>query len=147
MNRTRSHSGFTLIEMMIVVVIIGLLMINAVPVYQDYVRRSKMADATSQLSDLRVRMEQYYQDNRRYSAAADGSGGCGTPMPAAGYFGFACANPGGDSQAFVITATGIGDMSEYTFSIDQTNTRRTTAFVGASGLPKSCWIYRRGDDC
>lgn len=145
MKPPRSQFGFTLIELMIVIVIIGILMIIAVPGYQDYVRRSKMTDATSQLSDLRVRMEQYYQDNRRYSIAADGSGGCGTPMPAAGYFGFACANA--DSDSFTITATGAADMAGYAFTIDQTNTRRTTAFTGASGLPKSCWIYRKGDNC
>ncbi|GAB4181390.1 MAG: type 4a pilus minor pilin PilE [Rhodocyclaceae bacterium] len=140
------HSGFTLIELLIVISIIGILAAIALPSYQDYVRRSKMTDATSQLSDLRVRMEQYYQDNRRYSTNADGTGGCGTPMPASRYFTFACV---ADAQSFVITATGTAaeDMSGYAFTIDQANNRRTTAFVGAAGLPRSCWIYREGDAC
>lgn len=145
MNTPRAHSGFTLIEMLIVVAIIGILAAIALPGYQDYVRRSKLAEATSQLSDLRVKMEQWYQDNRKYTDAGDAA--CGVAMPAAQYFTFTCAN--GDPQSFVLTATGVAaqDMGGYTFTIDQANARQTTAFPGAAGLPKSCWIYRKGDGC
>ena len=65
----RREKGFSLVEVMIVVVIIGILAAVAIPNYNDYLMRSKVPEATSRLSDLRVRMEQYFQDNRTYAAA------------------------------------------------------------------------------
>src|SRR5258708_6947981 len=63
-------AGFTLIEVMIVVAIVGVLAAIALPNYSDYVKRSKIIEATSVLSDLRVRYEQFFLDNRTYT------GGC-----------------------------------------------------------------------
>ena len=65
----KRESGFTLIEIMIVVVIIGIIAAIAIPSYQDYVRRAQITEATNGLSDLRVRMEQFFQDNRTYPTA------------------------------------------------------------------------------
>jgi type IV pilus assembly protein PilE len=61
--------GFTLIELMITVVVIGILAAVAYPSYTDYIRRGKISQATSELSAMRVRLEQYYQDNRNYGVA------------------------------------------------------------------------------
>lgn len=136
-------TGFTLIELMIVVVIVAILAAVAVPAYTSYVQRGKIGDATATLSELRVRLEQWYQDNRKYTNAADSA--CGVAMPTGTYFTFTCANA--DTQQFVVTATGGSTMSGFTFTINHANTRATTAFPGATGLPKSCWILRKGDSC
>ena len=56
--------GFTLIEMMIVVVIAGILAAIALPSYWQYIQRSKIIEATTGLSNWRTRMEQYFLDNR-----------------------------------------------------------------------------------
>lgn len=141
MPRHRS-SGFTLIEMMIVVAIIAILAAVAVPSYTGYVQRGKLAEATATLSDLRVRLEQWYQDNRKYTNAADNA--CGVAMPAAGYFTFTCANA--DTQQFVVTATGAGDMAGYEFTINHANARGTVKFAGTT-VNKTCWIQRKGDSC
>ena len=74
----RFKQGFTLIEVMITVAIIAILAAIAVPNYTDYVTRSKFTEAHGMLADLRVKMEQYYMDNRRYSTTT-GGGTCGIP--------------------------------------------------------------------
>ena len=89
--------GFTLIEVMITVVIVAVLAAIALPNYTDYITRSKFAEAQGALADLRVKMEQYYQDNRRYSTTT-GGGTCGIPggntptVQGARYFTYVCAS-------------------------------------------------------
>jgi prepilin-type N-terminal cleavage/methylation domain-containing protein len=74
----RFKQGFTLIELMITVAIIAILAAIAVPNYTDYITRSKFTEAHGMLGDLRVKMEQYYMDNRRYGTTV-GGGVCGIP--------------------------------------------------------------------
>ncbi|MGE4405575.1 type IV pilin protein [Pseudomonas sp.] len=66
----RSHRGFTLIELMIVIAIIGVLAAIAYPSYQEHVRSAKRADAQTALMELAQFMERYYTGNGRYVDAA-----------------------------------------------------------------------------
>ncbi|MGH8742788.1 MAG: type IV pilin protein, partial [Burkholderiales bacterium] len=66
----KTQNGFTLIELMTVVAVLAILAVIAVPAYNDYVTRGKIPEATSNLADLRVKMEQWYQDNRNYQNTA-----------------------------------------------------------------------------
>lgn len=63
-----SRQGFTLIEMLITVAIIGILAAVALPAYQKYVQRGKRAAAQSQMMDLANREQQYLLANRVYLA-------------------------------------------------------------------------------
>ena len=76
---TRSR-GFTLIELMIAVAIIAILAAIAIPAYTDYIRRGRITEAFATLSGMRVKMEQYFQDNRTYAAPA--SPATIAPLPA-----------------------------------------------------------------
>ncbi len=67
-------AGFTLIEVMITVAIIGILAAIALPAYFTYIKRSRIIEATTALGDIRSQMEKYYMDNRTYVGAA---GACG----------------------------------------------------------------------
>ena len=68
----RRASGFTLIEMAIVVAIIGILSAFAVPSYMKYVGRTYRAAAQACLAQYANYMERYYTTNLRYDKAASG---------------------------------------------------------------------------
>lgn len=71
LNLGRRSSGFTLIEVMIVVVIIGIIASIAYPSYQEHVRKTKRADAQAALMELAQFMERHYTANGRYLTAAN----------------------------------------------------------------------------
>ncbi len=152
-KRTFVHRGFTLIEVMITVAIVAILAAVAVPSYAEYVRRGQLPEAFAGMSDLRVKMEQYYQDNRNYGGAqcADSgppswSDGTGTlTYGGAQFFDFTCA-PSNGGQGYVITATGRNGVRAdgHTYTITHANTRRTTEFKGAA-MNAACWLTRGGE--
>ena len=141
--------GFSLIELMVVVAVLGILASIAVPSYQDYVLRSKLVDAVSSLSQLRVSMEQYYQDNRNYDAApAAPQGSCGISVAASSYFTYSCVTTNG-GQEFTITATGKsgGGADAFAYTVNQVNERNTTAMPSGWSSSSGCWITTRGQAC
>jgi type IV pilus assembly protein PilE len=164
MQYKNKSSGFTLIELMVVIVIIGILASIAIPSYRDYVIRSRIQEATGTLSDLRTRMEQYYQDNRNYGTA-NGANQCGngTPtirfpmtnavgtMPKSKDFNFTCATAAAgaiNAQTYIITATGVGSVANFVYTINEQNLKTSTISAGAPAswisTNANCW---RGGGC
>jgi type IV pilus assembly protein PilE len=139
---------------MIVVAIVAILAAVALPAYGDYVRRGQLPEAFSGMSDLRVKMEQYYQDNRNYGSAqcADSgppswSNGSGTLTYGGGqFFDFTCAISNG-GQGYTITADGRnGSRADgHTYTVTHANVRRTTQFKGTS-VTATCW-QTKGSEC
>lgn len=150
-----ANRGFTLIELMIVVAVVAILAGVALPSYFDYVRRGQLPEAQAALSDFRVKMEQYYQDNRSYGTsgancadASPPSWATSTPAltyGAAQFFSYSCALSGG-GQGYTITATGsTGRAVGHAYTIDHNNARATTQFKGAA-VTKGCWLIK-GSEC
>lgn len=145
--------GFTLIEVMIAVAIIGILAAIALPAYNDYIRRGQIQEAFGFLSDYRTKLEQYYQDNRNYGSTGTT---CATDSTAsawsnfapssAKYFAFTCATntAAGDTtqQSYTVTATGnAGAAVGHTYTINQNGDRVTTQFKGNS-VTATCWLMK-----
>jgi type IV pilus assembly protein PilE len=159
----RRQQGFTLIELMITIAIIAVLTAVALPSYTDYVTRSKLAEAYAHLSDLRVKMEQFYLDNRRYSTNAAGgtcgiAGGSTPTTQGTKYFDFACAssnpNAAGD-QEYVLTASGkdAEGLLGIAFTINTSNSK-TTVVTGSTPMASkgyasagTCWVRKKPSQC
>ena len=130
--------GFTLIELMIVVVIIGILAAVAIPAYQDHVMRGRIAEATSGLAQMRMRIEQYYADNRTFENYT---------CPAPGQvdaFAFTC--PVLTANTYTLQAAGAAarGMSGFTYTLNQANVRASTTPWGDNG---ACWVIGKGGAC
>ena len=72
------QKGFTLIELMIVVAIIGILAAVAIPSYQDYTGRAQVAEAVSLTSALKVGLAEAFADSGEWPASVDAIGGTKT---------------------------------------------------------------------
>ena len=108
--------GFTLLEVLIVAVIVGILASIALPSYFSYIKRTNRSQAKQFLQDIANRQEQYRLDQRVYTTTL-GSGGLGmtTPTDVAVNYTFSAAITGNDcngtavvAPAYVLTATAQG---------------------------------------
>ena len=69
-----AQKGFTLIELMIVIAIVGILAAIALPAYQDYIVRSKMSEPAAALAEAKTSISEYYATNNVVPADADAAG-------------------------------------------------------------------------
>lgn len=135
----KQSNGFTLIELMITIAIISILASIAIPGYQNYVQRGKVTEATATLADLRIKLEQYYQDNRTYVDGSCNPGG-GTK-----YFDYNCSvAPDADSYTLQAVGKESEGMDGYIYTIDESNNKTSALPDGTTG---NCWITKKGGSC
>lgn len=101
------QSGFTLVEVMIVVAIVAILASIALPSYQEHVRRGHRAAAQTEMMDIASRQQQYFLANRQYATKLE----LGYALPAdveARYTDNIVPNNVATPPSFTITFTAIG---------------------------------------
>jgi type IV pilus assembly protein PilE len=124
----RHNRGFTLIELMIVVAILGIIVAIAYPSYRTHVLKGNRASAQAFLMDAAQRQQQYFLDNRSYAPDLDTAFGIASPIPAevSPYYTITVATTAGPPPTFLITATPRGKQvasTEPTLTIDQAGTK------------------------
>ncbi|MCP4766170.1 MAG: prepilin-type N-terminal cleavage/methylation domain-containing protein [Gammaproteobacteria bacterium] len=136
MNR---ESGFSLIELMIVVVIVGVLLGISVPAYQNYMLTSRRADAQASLIDIAARQERFVAQNNTYTTEISAGTGLGVGITTSreGYYNMTVGACGGGAIAtcYLVTATAAGSQAN-----DADCLTITYDSVGVkSGTTNDCW--------
>lgn len=133
----RVAKGFTLIEVMITIAIIGIAMSIGLPQYRDYVTRTRLTEAYSGLQGVQPAAEQFWSNNRTYVAF--------DRLPTSVNFTYALS--GATTSAYTVTATGTGPVNGFVYTINQNGVRATTASPTGWGTSTSCWVDHKGGAC
>ena len=125
--------GFTLIELMIVIAILGILASIGYPAYTSYVKKGNRADAIASLLALKGRMEEYYMNNDSYTGA-DVATLMGSTQSQEGHYTLSFSGTP-DAYGYKLVATANGSDPEcLTLTLDSLGQK------GATGSdPTSCW--------
>lgn len=137
----RRNNGFTLIELMIVVVIVSILAAVAYPSYQEYVNRSKRTDAKNALLEIASRQERFYFNNNTYTTdlTGDGSLNYGTTSPDGYYSLSVAAGPSGSiASSYEITATPAAPFNDVDCGNLSLDSRGEQDKTGSAPLDR-CW--------
>ena len=119
------HSGFTLIELMIVIAIIGIISAIAFPSYSSYMTKSRRADAKISLTKMADAQERWYLQNSTYTTTVANVGGAASPDG-----NYTLAITSGDVNGYVMTATAIAAQANDTncavFTLASTGAKTAT---------------------
>jgi len=112
MRRSRNQKGFTMIELMVVVVIVGVLAAIAIPIYGKYVKNSRVSEATGRIGEIITAGKSRAMENQDASGNPTWPSGAGgiVDLTATQYFTYAITAGGGtnaNTNAWTITATGV----------------------------------------
>ncbi len=136
--QTRSgQAGFTLIELMIVVAIIGILAAIAVPAYQTYTKKAKFSEVVSAVAPYKLGVETCFQE--QLSLANCNNGSNGVPQVTSGNQGYVATGSGAVSGLAAATATitmtaiSTGGLSGETFTLSTTGATAGQPIVWTRG--------------
>jgi type IV pilus assembly protein PilA len=130
--------GFTLIELMIVVAIVGILIVAAVPFYQDYAKRSRVSEALSLAAGAKTSVVEFYFSNSQWpTGAPDGNAAAGL-APMETIIGNSVAGVAVDGSAIGVQMNATFDPNPYWLGLKATDSNGSITWsckhVAAAGI-------------
>ena len=125
----RAQSGFTLIELMIVVAVLGIIASIALPAYNDFIRKGRRAEAVGDIGQVQLALERWRAENTSYAGCATCDDGATSK-----YYTVAISDESG--TAYTITAT--AKPPQDTDTACKIMTMTMTSGTGTKS-PASCW--------
>ena len=132
--------GFSLIELMIAVVIVGILAAVAIPMYSDYVTRSRRADGQATLMQIAQELERCYTQFSKYNdnSCSEVNSGVVSETSDQGFYGISASGGNLTESTFTLTATPQNEQAD-----DTDCTALTLTHLGEQSAtgddPDSCW--------
>jgi len=140
----KRQAGFSLIEIIVAVAIIGILTAIALPSYNGYVMRARLTEAFTGLAGAQPLMEQHWANERSYEIEDDDTRARLLPKESDS-FSFALSDA--SASAYLLTATGKGAADGFVFTIDQNGKRATTGVPEGWTAQDDCWVDRKEGTC
>jgi len=133
------HHGFTLIELMITVAIVGILTAVAYPAYRNYVLRAQIMNGINGMSAMNANLQRYYQDTQQYSSVSNAGAPqspCSTTQPATPNYGtFYVYCPSLTAGTFLMLGVGSGKTAGFTYFLNNFNQKNS----GVGAPAPSAW--------
>jgi type IV pilus assembly protein PilA len=137
------QQGFTLIELMIVVAIIGILAAVAIPAYQDYITRAKYQDGISAIESTKTATALCIQENAGDPTQCNNDTAIGVAMPTSAQKGAITIARG----TFTAGTSGVGGTAIFTITGDPTLSSCVITATGTVGAANVIWGYANGTGC
>lgn len=148
--RIRNAHGFTLVELMVVVAIVGILASVAYPSYMNQIRSSRRSDAVVAMSRFQQAQERWRANKTTYASQAEATASVNPPVttpPTEPGLGLSATTEGGyytlavsgnTATGYILTATAVSGKSQ---SSDTGCTALTITVTNGSGVksPDACW--------
>jgi type IV pilus assembly protein PilE len=133
-------NGFSLIELMIAVGIVGILAAIAIPSYAAYVKRANRSDATRSLSYTAQALERCYSQNFTYAAATCPAAAVSPVASSQGYYSIAIIVTAGPPETYSLSAVPVlapqtADAACTSLTLDSTGLQGATP----AGNTQTCW--------
>jgi type IV pilus assembly protein PilE len=133
----RMIRGFTLIEAMIVVAILGIIVAFGYPSYRDQVMKSRRAEGMGELLELADRLERYYSDKGTYDGVTADDIFHSTTSK--GYYTLAIVPSETDNMQFAVTATPKNGQEKDKCNIFKLTSQGVKSVIKASLPVDDCW--------
>lgn len=134
----KTQQGFTLIELMIVIAIVGILAAIAIPNYQSYTQKAKFSEVVSATAPFKMAVESCFAEGNALTVCDNGTGGVPAAPAASGAVTSVATADG------VITATGTAGVGGYTYILTPTAGAGTALTWAASGTCVAAAVCKGG---